>query len=148
MNKHEFFLRNARAGWFSVIFAMALPVMADLPVVQTAGTQLAPRSIFTIPANPQEGCDPFFPGSLRPYATAVIAGSHASDLTTLRLNGVSGAPSRRLAIINDVTFGVGDEAEVRTSQGRIRIHCVEITGNSAVIEVDGQRQELHYGDKP
>jgi hypothetical protein len=145
MNTRDLILRNARAAWFSLMFAMMLPAMADLPVVD-AGTQLAPRSNFNIPANPKEGCDPFFPGSLRPYEIAVVPGAHTSDLTTLRLNGISGSPDRRLAIINNVTFGVGDEAEVHTSQGRIRIHCIEITGNTVVIESDGQRQELHYGD--
>jgi hypothetical protein len=147
MSKRDFILRNARTGWFSVIFAMALPAMAASPVVD-AGASLAPRSNFNIPASPKEGCDPFFPGSMRPYATAVVASAQSSDLTALRLNGISGMPNHRLAIINDVTFGVGDEAEVRTAQGRIRIHCVGITENTVVIESDGQRQELHYEDKP
>jgi hypothetical protein len=61
---------------------------------------------------------------------------------------MSGSPDHRLVIINNVTFAVGDEAEVITPQGRIRIHCLEITGNSAVVEANGQRQQLHYGLKP
>ena len=64
------------------------------------------------------------------------------------MQGTSGSPDHRLIIINNVTFGVGDDAEVITSQGRIRIHCLEISGNSAVIEADGQRHILHYTEKP
>jgi hypothetical protein len=64
------------------------------------------------------------------------------------MQGFSGSPDHRLVIINNVTFAVGDNAEVSTSQGRIHIHCLEIGGNSAVIEANGQRHELRYGDKP
>jgi hypothetical protein len=150
MNRRLKFYRNAMAGLFSIVFMAAMPVMAAPPVVQASDAPLSPRSVFNLPSNSKEGCDPFFPASLRPYENAVpVAGSHTNDLTDLRLNGISGTPNHRLAIINNVTFGVGDEAEVRTSQGRIQIHCVEITPNSAVIEAGGQRQELHYGgDKP
>ncbi|HEY4952631.1 MAG TPA: hypothetical protein VII71_04500 [Verrucomicrobiae bacterium] len=147
MNWRAKFSRNAKTMLFYVIFAAGLPVVAAPPVVQTSGVQ-PPRSIFTLPTNSKEGCDPFFPASLRPYENAVAIGSHAGDLTAVVMQGISGPPNRRLAIINNVTFGVGDEAEVRTPQGRIHIHCLEITANSAVIEAGGQRQELHYGDKP
>jgi hypothetical protein len=64
------------------------------------------------------------------------------------MQGISGPPDHRLAIINHVTFAAGDVAEVRTPQGRIQLHCLEITADSAVVEADGQRQVLHYGDNP
>ena len=148
MNRRTKFYRNARTMLFYIVFAAALPAVAALPVVTTGGGQPAPRSVFSLPTNSKEGCDPFFPASLRPYENAVAIGNHAGDLTSLNMQGISGPPGRRLAIINNVTFGVGDDADVRTPQGRIHIHCVEITANSAVIEAGGQRQELHYGDKP
>jgi hypothetical protein len=143
MKRRGIFFRNAIAALLSIVFAAGLRVSAA-PVAEVAAAQLAPRSIFNLPANPKEGCDPFFPASQRPYETAVAAGSHAGDLTELRLNGVSGPPNHRLVIINNVTFAVGDDAEVRTPQGRIHIHCLEITGNSVVVEADGQRHELNY----
>lgn len=148
MNRRAKYSRNARTMLFYVVFTVGLPVAAAPPVVQAGGGPLVPRSVFSLPTNSKEGCDPFFPASLRPYENAVAIGNHAGDLTTLVMQGISGPPSRRLAIINNVTFGVGDDAEVRTPQGRIHIHCLEITANSAVIEAGGQRQELHYGDKP
>lgn len=138
--------KNTIAALLAVVLASGLPVVAA-PVAQPSAAQLAPRSIFILPANPKEGCDPFFPASLRPYESAVPSGAHG-DLTELRLNGVSGPPNHRLVIINNVTFGAGDDAEVRTSQGRVRIHCLKITGTSVMIEANGQPQELRYGDKP
>jgi len=142
MNRRRIFFKNATKALLSIVFAAGLRCPAA-PVAQ-AVEQAAPRSIFNLPANPKEGCDPFFPASQRPYEAAVAAGGHAGDLTELRLNGISGPPNHRLVIINNVTFGVGDDAEVRTPQGRIHIHCLEITGNSVMVEADGQRHELHY----
>jgi hypothetical protein len=133
--------------WLAVMFAAALPVTAA-PAVQTNETQVVQRSIFNPPTSPRDGRDPFFPNSLRPYASAVVPSSQTSDLSSLVMQGTSGDPDHRLVIINNVTFGVGDDVEILTSQGRIRIHCLEIGGDSAVIEVGGQRHVLHYGVKP
>jgi len=68
-------------------------------------------------------------------------------MSLISLQGVSGQPPQRLAIINKRTFAVGDNLEVSTSQGRIRVRCLEISENSAVIEVNGQRHELRYEEK-
>jgi hypothetical protein len=140
------FFRGRNFSWLAAVFAAMLSATAA-PVVQTNETQLVPHSVFNLPSNPKDGRDPFFPGSLRPYAS-IVPSSPTSDLSSLVMEGTSGPPEHRLAIINNVTFGVGDEVEVLTSQGRIRIHCLEITGDSAVIEVGGQRHTLHYGVKP
>lgn len=137
------------AAFFAGALAAGLPAVAA-PVAKIPEAQPIPRSIFVLPTSPKEGCDPFFPTSLRPYESAIpiaSSGGHG-DLTDLRLNGISGPLDHRLVIINDVTFAAGDEAEVRTTKGRIRIRCLEITGNTVVVEADGQRHELHYEDKP
>jgi hypothetical protein len=139
--------RSRNSPFLAAMFAAALSVTAA-PVVQTNETQVVQRSVFNLPANPKEGRDPFFPGSLRPYASTVVPSSPTSDLSSLVMQGTSGDPEHRLVIINNVTFGVGDEVEILTSQGRVRIHCLEITDDSAVIEVGGQRHVLHYGVKP
>ena len=146
------FFGNRNLACLAVLVAAMLPVTAA-PLTQTSATPVAatanltnavPRSVFIQPASPKEGCDPFFPSSIRPYATAVIPNAPTTDLSSLFLQGVSGSPEHRLVIINNVTFAVGDEAEVFTSQGRIRIHCLVITDDSAVIEAAGQRQILRY----
>jgi len=125
----------------------AMPVVAK-PVVLQPTNSIAPRSVFILPSNPKEGRDPFFPSSMRPYISAVPKAVPGGDITALRLIGVSGAPGHRLVIINNHTFGVGDEGEVITSQGRMHIRCVDITANSVVIEADGRRAELHYSSEP
>jgi len=107
------------------------------------------HSVFVLPTNPREGRDPFYPSSSRPYQAAVlpVAAATSVNLDSLSLQGISGLPPNRLAIINKHTFAQGDHAEVSTSQGRIHIHCLEIDANSAVIEVNGQRHELRYEEK-
>jgi hypothetical protein len=150
MNHYKKLFKNMK-GWLPfVMLGAVMPVTAapDAPVV---AVQQVPRSVFNLPANPKQGRDPFFPSSFRPYESDVVPSANAtSDLSSLAIQGVSGAPPHQLVIINNVTFAAGDDAEVRTPEGRIRIHCVGINGTSAVIEVNGHIQTLHYGegDKP
>lgn len=146
MNQHMKLFGSMKVWPLCVMLAAAVPVMAD-PVAPVVAAQQVPRSIFNIPANMKEGRDPFFPSSLYPYASAPVPGKTGGDLSSLVMQGVSGVPPHRLVIINNVTFGAGDDAEVRTPDGRVRIHCVEITADSAVIEANGHEQTLHYGDK-
>ena len=90
-----------------------------------------------------KGRDPFFPNSPRQAAEPTEAGE-SQPTVVLVLKGFSGAPSRRFAIINDHTFAVGEESEVPTAGGRIRIRCVEIRDNVAVVTIGsgGQKIEL------
>src|SRR5438270_10526732 len=72
------------------------------------------KSVFTMPTAPREGKDPFFPRSTRPYTTRIISTNTtpAPIIADFRLDGISGPPDHRLAIINYKTFEVGEEAEV------------------------------------
>jgi hypothetical protein len=123
--------------------------------VSPAGNQtafIAPESRFVLPQTPAEGKDPFFPESLRPYpappAPAVTNRLQAPTpapvtvAADLRLQGISGPPQRRLAIINTRTFAVGEEEDVPTSTGRARVRCLEINADSVVVQVGQQRREL------
>jgi hypothetical protein len=103
----------------------------------------ATKSIFIMPANPKQGRDPFFPDSTRPYESAVV-NSPSAALSALILKGFSGPPENRLVIINDHTFAVGDEEDITTAVGKIRVRCIAIKDNSAVIEAGGQREELTF----
>ena len=139
---------SLKAGLLAAMLAAVLPATAEPPAAAPApSVTQVPRSIFTIPASSKEGRDPFFPASLRPYAAVLVPGGNTGDLSTLVIMGVLGVPPHQLVIINNVTFGVGDDAEIRTPEGRVRIHCIDITANSAVVEANGQEQTLHYGDK-
>lgn len=90
-----------------------------------------------------KGRDPFFPNSIR-EAAEPTEGGESQSATILVLKGISGASSRRFAIINDHTFAVGEESEVITAGGRVRIRCVEIRDNVAVVTIGsgGQKIEL------
>jgi hypothetical protein len=117
---------------------------------ETASSEVEiPRSVFVIPATPEEGRDPFFPNSNRLSAgtrTTKLAAPVPAEVS-LVLNGLSGTPEHRLAIINYQTFAEGDEAEVTTRSGRVRVRCVEIKGETVVVEVAGARRELRFENR-
>ena len=103
-----------------------------------------PQSSFTIPATPQEGRDPFFPNSSIGTGTVTLKPTPSAGIEALILNGISGTANNKLAMINGRTLAEGETTEVNTSAGRVRIHCIEIKGESAVVEVvGGERRELH-----
>ena len=143
MKRSLYSCKSAMAAGLSFVSVVVLPVAAA-PVTQPVAPELAPRSVFLIPANPQEGRDPFYPNSTRPYENAPAAKASMGDVRSLVLKGISGPPEHRLAIINNRTLGVGDESDLTTPQGRIHIRCVEIKDNSVVIESGGQNHELKY----
>jgi hypothetical protein len=151
MNRHVNSCKSSVAALLSAALVTVLPAAAA-PAAAPAATHVAPlvtpevtlRSGFVLPANPKEGRDPFFPTSTRPYEDAVSKNPVAGDLTALVLKGFSGPPDHRLAVINNHTFGVGDEGDVLTPHSRIHIRCVEIKTNSVVVESGGQRHELSY----
>ena len=66
----------------------------------------------------------------------------APIVADLRLNGISGPPDHRLAIINNKTFDAGEEAEVNTNAGRLRIRCIEIQPDAVIIQIGGERRVL------
>jgi thioredoxin-related protein len=65
----------------------------------------------------------------------------------LKLTGLSGAASRRLAIINNQTFAVGETARVKLKDGEIKVLCKEIRPKSVVVQVEGaaEPKELFFG---
>lgn len=62
----------------------------------------------------------------------------------LVLKGITGGPGRRLAIINDRTFGVQDLARMRLAKTNLLIRCLEIRTNSVLIRLEdtGVKQVL------
>jgi hypothetical protein len=150
MKRHmKSFCKNTMAVLLLIASATALAVIAA-PVAQADKTDKAKttRSIFILPSNSREGCDPFFPKSNRPYEMAAAANTRTGNITSLVLKGFSGSQNHRLVIINNHTFAAGDTGDVTTSDGRVHLRCIEIKTNSAVIEVGGQRYELTYSNKP
>lgn len=127
-------------------------VQAQPGKVQAGKTQPAKpvpaRSVFTMPANPREGRDPFFPESTRPYEeTMPQTNNLASTAKTLVIRGSSGIGDHAMVIINNHTFAVGDEGDVTTAGGRVHLRLVEIRKDAAVVEVNGTRRELSINHK-
>jgi len=61
----------------------------------------------------------------------------------LKLNGISGAPPKSLAIINGKTLAVGESTTIVVDAKPVTIHCRAIGSTSATIEIEGgQEQEL------
>ena len=68
---------------------------------------------------------------------------------TLTLIGISGAGSRRLALINDRSFNANESGKVRFASTNTVVHCLEIRDSSVVIQVEGStdKQELFLKSK-
>jgi hypothetical protein len=107
-----------------------------------------PLAVFVLPRAPQEGRDPFFPKSMRPYLNAapiVSAPTTSAPVRVeveLKLKARSGTTEHPLALVNNHTFETGEEAEVLASGQRVRIRCLEIRADSVVVQVGPERREL------
>jgi hypothetical protein len=106
-----------------------------------------PRSIFVVSSATQAVKDPFFPNSTRlgvlPTSKTNQPAAIAVDLV---LKAIFGTTDRPLATINNATFGAGEEREVLTLAGKVRVRCVEIRlkDEAVVIELGGERRELRF----
>ena len=138
-------------------FAFALPAATTKPASArkeaTNPALLLPpsQSVFLVPKKATEGKDPFFPNSTRvlnlnievkPKGPEVVVGE-------LTLKGISGTAAEPLAIINSTTFTTGEDNDVITAAGRMRVRCVEINmaAGTALVQVGGQRRELRLAPK-
>lgn len=103
------------------------------------------KSVFV--DNPSVGKDPFFPNSARRH----VSNEPVHDATApinlkLKLQGLSGSDDSRLAIINNRTFALGEEAELKIDGKPVTIKCKEIRPRSVMILINGgQPQELKLG---
>ena len=105
-----------------------------------------PQSVFVIPKKATEGKDPFFPNATRVYNAdaPVQQKGPAVSVGELSLKGISGTAAEPLAIINTTTFTTGEENDVITTAGRMRVRCLEINMalGTVLVQVGGERREL------
>ena len=128
----------------------AAQTQTNTPAPPPAATNAAPaqpeipKSVFNIPTTPQEGKDPFYPRSTRLFTSVTVTPTNQPTVIAveLQLKALSGSAGRRLAIINNHTFEAGEEGEVVTNAGRVRIVCLEIKDDSVVVLVGGERRIL------
>lgn len=97
-----------------------------------------------MPASPSEGRDPFFPNSTRPYEDSIVKRQRPAELTSLRIRGFSVIAGQHYVIINNHTFGEGDEGDVITPDGRIHIRCLSIGTDSVLVESGGSQHVLRF----
>jgi hypothetical protein len=136
--------RNLSAGLLLAAVAGLSP-LASAQDILSADTNVV-QSVFVLPDNPKEGRDPFFPNSPRPYQGRP-QNPGVTAISDFKLGGITGAGSRFFVIINNVTFGVGDDADVKTpAGGKVHVLCVQIKADSAVIEAGGQTLQLYLSN--
>jgi hypothetical protein len=110
--------------------------------LQTVPEVAIPQSVFTIPSQPSEGRNPFFPQSVVRVVVPTINPENPIDTSSFFLNGIT-SPPKRTAMINGRTFEPGEEGEVKLpTGGKMLIKCEEVKAESAVILIRGQRREL------
>ena len=132
----------------NTFFKTSLIAALGLSAVCTAHSEPAkadakpPVSAFVMPTGPQEGRDPFFPESTRPYEDAIVVKPHAVETVSFVIKGESVEHGHAMVIINNHTFAVGDEGDVLTPSGRVHLRLLEIRGGVAIIEANGTRREV------
>ena len=90
------------------------------------------------------GRDPFS----RPSSVERQIPDPARAPDTLLLKGISGAATRRLALINNQTFAPGETASVHVGAASKKVKCVEIREKSVVISVEGEAAPRELFLKP
>ena len=127
----------------AAVFAVAAPVSVTAappaPATKLPRPEL-PKSVFVIPASPQEGRDPFFPNSVRVYTENPANKRPTVQMPTvadLQLKSIyTSEDGRDYAMINNHTVGPGDDATVKTSTGPVNIHCRSINKEKGTVTVD------------
>jgi hypothetical protein len=120
---------------------------ATKPAAEKDDRIIVPKSEFIIPSVAAEGSDPFFPTSSRMLAfqaKAVTDKGATKPASTLMfaLKAITASGGRRVASINNRPFEAGEEGEIAFGATRVRLKCLEVREDSALIEVEGQTQEL------
>jgi hypothetical protein len=98
-----------------------------------------PLAVFDLTIKPTK--DPFFPLSLRQPVQATNA-APAFSAASFNLKGLSGSSGHRLALINNRTVAAGEDAEITTTSGKIKIQCLEIKESSVIIRAESQTDPL------
>jgi len=111
-----------------------------------SGEAVFPKSEF----DERAGKDPFFPYRVLVPVIKKPTDPIPSDAGRfLVLNGVLGTANRPLATINSRPFEAGEEGEVPTAAGKLKIRCLEIRKDLVIIEImnSGERKELRLRGK-
>jgi thioredoxin-related protein len=81
----------------------------------------------------------------KPVTFVPIAPATPTRYEQLALKSISGGKDRRVALINNETFAVGDTAKVKVQDTRVEVCCKEIREDSVLITANGKLMELKLG---
>jgi hypothetical protein len=143
-------LRRRLARWFEVNrFSGTILLCLLGGVVHGAETNTnrapaqaaIPQSVFATEA--ATGKDPFFPNSIRRLRRDDSGKRQTTrDLSgLLKLTGIAGGV-RPIATINNLTFAVGEEQEVKVEGGKVKIRVLEIREKSVRVIIEKQPQPV------
>jgi len=119
----------------------AQPPAAASPVTAPVTEHQFAKSVFVNTAG--TGKDPFFPTSKRRGEVKTTATTEGPPtVPQLTLKGISGPKNHRLAIINNKTFEVGEESDLRLGSQIVRVKCVEVRDDGVTVSINGQTQKL------
>jgi hypothetical protein len=142
MNTHRQLQVKLLLGWAAILLGVG-----DLQAATTNTVAALTNAPVTLSTNDfksvfdSKGRDPFFPNSTRQSLEPSEKGD-SQPVIVLMVKGFSGYGNHRMAIINDHTFMVGEESEVISAGGRIRIRCVEIRDDVAVVTIGNAPQRI------
>jgi len=95
-----------------------------------------PQSAFLV--DDAKGMNPFFPK--KPTAISP-ANEPPTPVANLKLLGIIGSPQRRIALINNQSFQVGEEATVAVGNKKQHIRCIAIQDQAVIVEVGPDKQQ-------
>lgn len=99
-----------------------------------------PLSVFDVSLKPTK--DPFFPLSTRqPFPKAVTNAPPSVTASSFVLKGVDWS-SHPLALLNNRTVAAGEDAEVTTISGKVKVRCLEIKPTSIILLIKSQSEPL------
>ena len=125
------------AGSFLLCLLGALVQGAETNTNRAPTQVVLPQSVFA--SDGVTGKDPFFPNSSRRMKRDDKGDRQPTrDLSGfLKLTGIAGGV-RPIATINNLTFAVGEEQEVKVEGSKVKIRVLEIREKSVVISVEKQ----------
>lgn len=129
--------------WLGVLPAAHAADPSKKATVKTndAPDELAvPLAVFDYTIKPTK--DPFFPLSTRQPFPQVVTNNVAPSInpSLFVLKGVDGPPDRRLVLVNNRTMAKGEDAEVTTTSGRVKVTCLDIRTASVVLRIASQSE--------
>ena len=139
--------------------AVLASALLSLTLVGAPAPAPAPASAPATPEEPQViksvfvdrpnfGRDPFFPNSTRRGRLVETNRVEAvANFNNIVLKGISGTAEKRLAIINNKTFEVGEEGNLSVGGHPTKVKCVEIREKSILISINGVTKELFLDSK-